>query len=466
MNSPYPTYRDSGVEWLGEIPEHWELKELGRIGSFFKGGGGTKEDEVEVGLPCVRYGDLYTQHQFCIRNSRAGIAETRTASYRQLRYGDVLFAGSGETIEEIGKSAVNLITGRAYCGGDVIVLRPSIEVDAAFLGYAADCRPAIYQKSCMGRGVTVMHIYSNELKKMLIPLPPLKEQRAIAAFLDCETEKVDGLVAEKQLLIERLAEFRTALITRTVARGLPSEAAHAAGLDPSPRFKPSSVEWFDEVPEHWEVKRLKHIASYRTSSVDKKTKEGELPVRLCNYTDVYYRDRIRASDGDFMHATASPKEVARFRLTAGDVLITKDSEDWRDIAVPALIDETADDFVCGYHLGIIRPDALVDPAYMLRTMQSVTVNRQLQVSASGVTRYGLPIAAVGEVLVALPPLNEQRAIAAFLARETEKVTALSSLVEVAIERLLEYRTALVTAAVTGKIDVRDLAGIGAGGRNV
>ena len=114
--------------------------------------------------------------------------------------------------------------------------------------------------------------------------------------------------------------------------------------------------------------------TYRTSSVDKKKVDNELPVRLCNYTDVYYQDRIRASEGDFMSASASPQEIARFGLNVGDVVITKDSEDWTDIAVPALIEEVADDFVCGYHLGIIRLESAADSAFVFRAMQSVAMH--------------------------------------------------------------------------------------------
>ena len=215
-----------------------------------------------------------------------------------------------------------------------------------------------------------------------------------------------------------------------------------------PAYRPSGVAWLGKVPEHWEVRRLEHVAAYRTSNVDKKTAEGEMPVRLCNYTDVYYGDRIRAGEGEFMEATASPGEVERFRLRTGDVLITKDSEDWQDIAVPALVDETADDFVCGYHLGIIRPGSAMDAVFLYRAMQSGAVNRQLQASASGVTRYGLPNAAVGDALLPLPPLDEQRAIAAFLDRETERIDALVAKKRLLIERLEEYRTALITRTVT------------------
>ena len=205
-------------------------------------------------------------------------------------------------------------------------------------------------------------------------------------------------------------------------------------------YKATGVDFLGDIPDHWEVLRLKYRASYRTSNVDKKTKEGERPVKLCNYTDVYYRDRIRAGDGSFMKATASPQEFARFRLNDGDVVITKDSEDWQDIAVPALIEETADDFVCGYHLGIIRPTPLADPGFVFRAMQSVAVNCQLQVAATGITRFGLPKPAVGEVLIPFPPHDEQRAIADYLDTETASIDTLISKKRRLIELLAERRT--------------------------
>ena len=151
---PYPAYKDSGIEWLGQVPAHWDVRHLGRIGRFFKGGGGTKEDETEDGIPCVRYGDLYTHHRFFITASRACVApELAATAYMPIAYGDVLFAGSGETMEEIGKSAVNLIRGPACCGGDVIVFRPSINAEARFFGYMADCSASAHQKAASGEGL-------------------------------------------------------------------------------------------------------------------------------------------------------------------------------------------------------------------------------------------------------------------------------------------------------------------------
>ena len=436
-HDPYPCYRDSSVEWLGEVPEHWEITRLGRVVTCLDG--------RRIPLNAEERANLQGDYPYWGANGVLDHLEEWIFDEPL-----VLLGEDGAPFFAPNKCVAFSVSGKIWVNNHAHVLRPT-GVQQEFLTHLLN----ITEYAAFIDGSTRDKLTQGEMNGIPIPLPPLDEQRTIAAFLDRETERIDALVAKNRLLIERLEEYRTALITRTVTRGLPPEAARAAGMEPSPRLKPSGVEWLGEVPEHWEVKRLEHVASYRTSSVDKRTEDGELPVRLCNYTDVYYQDRIRASSSEFMEATASAREIVRFKLCAGDVLITKDSEDWQDIAVPALIDETAEDFLCGYHLGIIRPGPTMHPAFMLRALQSVAVNRQLQTSASGVTRYGLPNAAVTEALVPLPPPDEQRTIAAFLDRETERIDALFGKKRLLIERLEEYRTALITASVTGKIDVRE-----------
>lgn len=214
-----------------------------------------------------------------------------------------------------------------------------------------------------------------------------------------------------------------------------------------PKYRDSGVHWLGDIPVHWLAKPLKFVATYQTSNVDKKSDDDEIPVRLCNYTDVYYRERIRP-DQDFMEATATPAEVARFRLRVGDVLITKDSEDWRDIAVPALVEETADDLVCGYHLGIVRPASAAFGPYLFRVLQSGAVNQQFQIASTGVTRFGLANSAAASAVLPLPPLDEQREIAAFLDRETSRIDTLVEKKRLLIERLEEQRTALISRTVT------------------
>ena len=225
-------------------------------------------------------------------------------------------------------------------------------------------------------------------------------------------------------------------------------------LKPYPARKDSGLEWLGEVPEHWEIRRLKNVAEMRISNVDKHTKEGEYPVRLCNYVDVYKNDHISPSML-FMRATATADEIARFRLTPGDVLITKDSEAWDDIGVPALVVESADDLVSGYHLALLRPlGTCLNGGYLLRALQSRSIGCQFHVQANGVTRYGLSHAAIQSVWLLLPPLPEQTAIVRFLDYVDRRSRRYIRAKEKLIALLEEQKRAIINQAVTGQIDVR------------
>jgi type I restriction enzyme S subunit len=169
---------------------------------------------------------------------------------------------------------------------------------------------------------------------------------------------------------------------------------------------------------------LKHLADVRFSSVDKKSVDGQVPVRLCNYTDVYYNDRIVA-DMPFMEATATPDQVVRFSLRAGDVLLTKDSETVDDIGVSALVAQDLPDVLCGYHLAIARPRSdVVDGRFLRWALAASSARGQLEVAATGVTRFGLRQDAVAGMLVPTPSLAAQRAIADYLDAESARIDAL------------------------------------------
>lgn len=184
--------------------------------------------------------------------------------------------------------------------------------------------------------------------------------------------------------------------------------------------------------------RLKHLADIQVSNVDKKSVEGEVSVRLCNYTDVYYRDRI-SSDINFMQATAPLAQVEKFRLRRGQTLITKDSEIAEDIGVPAYVDCEADDLVCGYHLAQITPRDRIDPRFLFWFMASAPARQALTLGASGVTRFGLRLDAIQNLSVCLPPLGQQRRIAAFLDDEVgridEVVSTKSRIIDLLNERI-------------------------------
>ena len=218
-----------------------------------------------------------------------------------------------------------------------------------------------------------------------------------------------------------------------------------------PTCKPSGVPWLGDMPAHWDVRRLRTVADMRVSNVDKHIREGEFPVRLCNYVDVYKNDRI-THEIAFMRATASTDEIERFRLKRGDVLITKDSETWDDIGIPALVTESADDLVCSYHLALLRPSREILGAYLARALQTGGVAHQFHVRANGVTRYGLTHAGIQSVQVPLPPPDEQAAIAYYLDDADQHIRAYVSVKERLIALLEEKRQAIIHQAVTRGLD--------------
>lgn len=210
--------------------------------------------------------------------------------------------------------------------------------------------------------------------------------------------------------------------------------------------------WTNEIPPEWGVRRLGSVAVLLNSNVDKKSYEDGHPIGLCNYTDVYYNDSITGSIA-FMRATATAAERRRFLLRKGDVIITKDSESWNDIAIPACVREDLDNVVCGYHLTLIRADKerLWGP-YLLRVLQASGIREQFWLAARGVTRFGLGQQGMKEVLIPAPPLVQQRALANLLDNKTAAIDALIAKKRKLVELLAEKRTALINQAVTKGLD--------------
>jgi len=204
----------------------------------------------------------------------------------------------------------------------------------------------------------------------------------------------------------------------------------------------------------WPERRLGRVTRLRVSNVDKLSRDDGTPVRLCNYVDVYKNEAI-TNDLDFMQATATPAQIASFRLSVGDTIFTKDSETADDIGVPTYVAETSDDLICGYHLAIATPDRTkVDPRFLFWAMSSGRVRDQWTVLASGVTRVGLRSDDLGKAGIPVPPLDEQRRIADFLDTELEKVDAAASL-DASLKGLLRVRLdRLVFDEVRGLVDTR------------
>ena len=443
----YPKYKPSGVEWLGEVPEHWEVKRLKYSASI------NDEALPETTDPAfeMSYVDISSVDAVrgIVSSEDLVFEDAPSRARRIVRDGDTIVSTVRtylRAIAPVRDRAPNTIVSTGFA-----VVRPR-RVTPAFMSYAL--REPGFVEAIVARSVGVSYpaVNASEIGTLPIPLPAGDEQDAIADFLDRETAKIDTLVAKKRTLIERLKEKRTALISRTVTRGLPPDAARAAGLDPHPKLKPSGIDWLGDVPEHWTLPPL-----YMRYQVDlgkmlnEATISGEHLVPYLRNVDVQW-DRINVSDLPEMDI--GPWEFARYTVRRGDLLVCEGGE----VGRAALVQDTADGLGYQKALHRLRPlSGVEDPRFMFFTLHW---GADQGVFAAGGNPNTIPHL-TGEKLRAYrfptPPHHEQAAIADFLDREAAKIDSMVAKVETAIERLQEYRTALITAAVTGKIDVRGAA---------
>ncbi len=442
----YPRYRESGIEWLSEVPEHWEVKRLKLVAS-------TNDEtlsETEDPLRPIVYVDIGSV------DSAIGITEMEEMVFEDAPSRARRLVQDGDTIVSTVRTYLRAIASVSAPRPEMVVstgfavIRPRA-LDPGFASWALREQGIVEEIVARSTGVSYPAINASEIGDLRLPLPPLDEQRAIAAYLDRETERLDALVAKKRLLIERLEEYRTALITRTVTRGLPPEAARAAGLDPSPGLKPSGVEWLGDVPVHWEVKPLRNVAALRGGATPGKLREefwdGDIPW-------VSPKDMKRASIADSEdHVTDAALRASSIALLpTGSVLVVvrgmilAHSFPVAIAATPVTINQDMK--------ALSTADSLSHAFLYWYLVGSGPVIVSLCDESAHGTRK-LETASLAALAMAIPPDREQRAIVGFLNDETATIDDLSGQIETAIQRLREYRSALVTAAVTGRVDVRE-----------
>ena len=447
----YSSTKDSGVACLGRVPTHWKVRRLGQIGELSKGRGGSKADEVPSGIPCVRYGDLYTSHEFFVHASRSAIRQTEAENYTRIKFGDALFAGSGETIDEIGKSAVCLMRSEARCGGDIILFRCQVPVDARYLGYATGCRPAVLQKAAMGRGVTVMHVYADQLKRFALPIPPLSEQAAIVGFLDYVDRRIRRYVRSKDRLIALLEEQKQAVIHQAVTGQIDVRTGQ-----PYPGYKDSGVEWLGDVPEHWEKISLGLLAeSVQTGPFGSQLhaaeyRDGGVPV----INPSHMRGGSLAADSSVAVSPQKARELSRHQLEAGDLVMARRGE----LGRCALVKRAEAGWLCGTGSLRVRPNKYkVAPTFLLHVLSSPSTRAALHLWSLGATMANLNAGLVSRLPVFAPPLAEQLDIVEFLQRANDETAAAVGNAHRQIDLLDKYRTRLIADVVTGKLDIREAA---------
>ena len=444
---PYRNYKASDIDWTDSIPEHWNTRRLrNSLLSHASGVWGADADGIHD-LPCIRVADFNRDHSSIKADNPTIRAITRSERQGKiLRAGTLLLekSGGGEK-QPVGTVVLYDHDLEATCSNFIEMLVVRGEYDPRYLKFAHSTLYALgVNKRSIKQTTGIQNIDLYSYLSESFPVPTLEEQAAIVWFLDHADEQIQRYIASKERLIALLEEQRQALVHQAVTRG----------LDPNVRLKPSRIEWLGDVPEHWEGRRLRTVAEMRVSNVDKHTKEEEMPVRLCNYTDVY-KNEVIDQTLEFMHATASPDEITRFRIREQDVLITKDSETWDDIGVPAFVSETSEDLICGYHLAILRPQDEITGRFLALVLQAQASKHQFSTQARGVTRYGLTHNGILSVQVPLPPLEEQQRIVKYLTTAKTEIDGSINLAYRQIDLMNEYRTRLIADVVTGQLDVRE-----------
>ncbi|MCA0447334.1 MAG: restriction endonuclease subunit S [Bacteroidetes bacterium] len=207
--------KDSGIEWIGEIPEHWEVKRLASFGKFSKGGGISRSELTEDGLPAILYGDIYTKYDFTVKTVIHKVSSTTALNAKEVLKNTLLFTGSGETAEDIAKCVVYLGEEPVYVGGDVIIYEQN-ENDTLFLSYVLNSNGAKFEKARHSKGEIIVHTYASKLKDIFIPIPPKSEQLEISQYIETNSQNIADAITLKEQEIEKLKEYKATLINSAV----------------------------------------------------------------------------------------------------------------------------------------------------------------------------------------------------------------------------------------------------------
>lgn len=387
---------------------------------------GLAEVNPKVNLTGLSPNDLVSFIPMADLREGGGWLQRQTRSLKDVRSGftpfaegDVLFAKITPCMENgKGAHARGLVNGVGFGTTELHVLRAKGSTDSRFLYHwlqasRVRCRAVAF----MGGSAGQQRVQSDFFDHYRVPCLEPAAQTRIGSILD----QIDAAIGCTQAEIAKLHQVRSGLLADLVTDGI--EVAQTSPL----------------------VSR----AAIRFSSVNKLIEHGEMPVRLCNYTDVYKNTYI-LSDMPFMRATASPAEIARFGLRVGDVIITKDSETPDDIGVPAVVDSTAPDIVCGYHLALIRPDLdSLDPLFLAMQLKHTRLARYFGRQANGSTRYGLSTRSIEQAPILNLPVTEQKRRSDVL-REHDRAAARAAM---EAQKLRSIKAGLMHDLLSGDVPV-------------
>lgn len=422
----YPVYKDSGVVWLGRVPVHWASKRFKQV----------LADKKKTFNPSLEAGSI-SFGRVVFKDSDNLSQETKD-SYQEVLSGEYLVNPLNLNYDLLSLrtalSEINVVVSTGY-----IVLKSTGVLKPRYIRWLLHEFDVSHMKT-LGAGVRQTINYS-DIGNSYFCAPTETEQEAISTFLDNETAKIDALIEKQRRLIELLKEKRQAVISHAVTKG----------LNPNASMKDSGVEWLGEVPAHWELLRIKFVCSFTTSGPrgwsELVGETGSLFIQSGDLSDtlsVNFSGSKRVQIGN-------DAEAKRTALCNGDVVVCITGAKTGNVA---LCDVVPEDAYINQHLCLIRPASIIFSAFLAVQLKSGLGQTYFELSQYGL-KQGLSLENVREAPVLVPPLTEQIAIISYLNAEAEKFGVLSAKAQQSKELLHERRTALISAAVTGKIDVRD-----------
>jgi type I restriction enzyme S subunit len=434
----YPRYKNSGVDWLGHVPEHWTVHSVRyHVGAIFNGITAEQTEPGEHTVPVTR---IETISRGVIDFEKLGhIPAQQARTDRLLATGDILFSNIN-SLNMIGNCALFTDSRPLYAGMNLLVLRATEHVNHLWLFWMI--RSPLFRQtveSLAKPAINQASISQASLCSIDVATPPLEEQAEIAAFLNAETVKVDVLIQEQKRLVELLKEKRQAVISHAVTKG----------LNPDAHMKDSGIEWLGQIPATWQPSPLKRVSP-------------EITVGIVVEPSKYYRDEgvpalrsLNIHPGEIRPENLvyiSPEANARLRksrLNSGDLVIVRSGQPGTAAVVPPELDG------CNcIDLIIIRRSEQANERFLCYFLASDYAVRQFREGSEGAIQQHFNVGTAMSLIVPLPPIAEQNEICDFLYRETHKIDELAKQAAHAVELLQERRTALISAAVTGKIDVR------------
>ena len=435
---PYPRYKDSGVKWIGEIPDQWIAVAIKRIVEVPVTDGPHETPEfLDEGVPFVS-AEAIKNDRIDFSRKRGFISREDHERYSQKylpRRGDIYMVKSGATT---GNIAAVETDEEFNIWSPLAVIRPHTRRAATrFVFFFMKSRPFMQGVELGWSFGTQQNIGMGVIENLHLALPPIHEQESIGAFLDAKTAQIDELIEKKRRQIELLKEYRASVISEVVTKG----------LNPNVRMKDSGVEWIGKIPEHWTLVALKRIASVRYG-LGQPPKEKENGVPLVRATDLH-AGKISIENIVRVDPSDVPKNRDAF-LTEGEIIVVRSGAYTGDSAI---IPKGLEGGVAGYDM-VVRCRSVLPEFLAACFLSNYVLDAQLILCSLRAAQPHLNAEELSSTVIALPPQEEQLEISEYLARNRLDTDLLIGLQERQIESLQSYRTSLISEAVTGKIDVR------------